>query len=246
MSFQEEKDIKMAPGDIVEVAGYSFTFNGVKAVEGPNYSAAQGDFDLAVNGKFAAQDEPGKAQLPLVAMPMTEAAIDAGFLRDVYVSLGEPIDRDKPEGEWAVRVYYKPFVDWIWGGCVLMALGGLLAMLDRRYRIKARAAANRQNPGWNPTSMNRYYWILGAFAALVALLAVGLGLNPRDVPSPLVGKPAPAFSLNCPSWPRRTRRSAPRTCRARSGCSTSGPRGAFPAAPSTRCWSSSRRRSTSR
>ena len=71
-------------------------------------------------------------------MPMTEAAIDAGLLRDVYVSLGEPIDRDQPEGEWAVRVYYKPFVDWIWGGCVLMSLGGLIAILDRRYRNVGR------------------------------------------------------------------------------------------------------------
>ena len=65
---------------------------------------------------------------------MTEAAIDTGFTRDVYVSLGEPL-----EGKaWAVRVYFKPFVDWIWGGCVLMALGGILAMLDRRYRLKVK------------------------------------------------------------------------------------------------------------
>ena len=69
------------------------------------------------------------------SMPMTEAAIDASLLRDVYVSLGEPIDPDRPEAEWAVRVYYKPYVDWIWGGCMIMALGGLLAILDRRYRI---------------------------------------------------------------------------------------------------------------
>jgi cytochrome c-type biogenesis protein CcmF len=74
-------------------------------------------------------------------MPMTEAAIDTGFLRDVYVSLGEPIDKSHPEAAWAVRVYYKPFVDWIWGGCVLMALGGLIALSDRRYRIRARAGA---------------------------------------------------------------------------------------------------------
>jgi len=141
-SFQEENDIKMAPGETTSVAGYSFRFNGVKAVEGPNYLAAQGDFDLAVNGKFVRKMNPEKRNYHSSQMPMTEAAIDAGFLRDVYVSLGEPIDRDKPEGEWAVRVYYKPFVDWIWGGCVLMALGGLLAMLDRRYRVKARAAAN--------------------------------------------------------------------------------------------------------
>jgi cytochrome c-type biogenesis protein CcmF len=75
-------------------------------------------------------------------MPMTEAAIDTGFLRDVYVSLGEPIDKARPQDAWAVRVYFKPFVDWIWGGCVLMALGGLIAMSDRRYRIKSRAAAS--------------------------------------------------------------------------------------------------------
>src|SRR5574343_145759 len=141
-SFQEENDIKMAPGDTTTVAGYSFKFNGVKAVEGANYDAAQGDFDLAAQGRFLRKMNPEKRNYHSSAMPMTEASIDAGFLRDVYVSLGEPIDRDQPEGEWAVRVYYKPFVDWIWGGCVLMALGGLLAMLDRRYRVKARAAAN--------------------------------------------------------------------------------------------------------
>ena len=141
-SYQDEKDVKLAPGQSVDVAGYHFTFNGVKSVQGPNYIAAQGDFDLTVDGKFVRKMNPEKRNYHSSAMPMTEAAIDAGFLRDVYVSLGEPIDRDQPEGEWAVRVYYKPFVDWIWGGCVLMALGGLCAMLDRRYRAKARAAAS--------------------------------------------------------------------------------------------------------
>ena len=145
-SFQDEKDVKMAPGESVDVAGYHFTFNGVKAVEGPNYVAAQGDFDLSVNGKFMLKMTPEKRNYHSSQMPMTEAAIDAGFLRDVYVSLGEPIDRDKPEAEWAVRVYYKPFVDWIWGGCLLMACGGLLAMLDRRYRIKSRATSAINTP----------------------------------------------------------------------------------------------------
>ena len=145
-SFQEEKDIKMAPGDTTVVAGYSFTFNGVKTVQGPNYVAAQGDFDLAVDGKLLRKMNPEKRNYASSGMPMTEAAIDAGFLRDVYVSLGEPIDRDKPEGEWAVRVYYKPFVDWIWGGCFVMALGGLMALLDRRYRAKSRAAATVKLP----------------------------------------------------------------------------------------------------
>ncbi len=139
-SFQEEKDVKMGPGETTLVAGYSFTFNGVKTVQGPNYVAAQGDFDLAVNGRFMRKMTPEKRNYASSGMPMTEASIDAGFLRDVYVSLGEPIDRDKPEGEWAVRVYYKPFVDWIWGGCILMAIGGLFALLDRRYRVKSRAS----------------------------------------------------------------------------------------------------------
>jgi cytochrome c-type biogenesis protein CcmF len=145
-SFQDEKDIKMAPGETTKVAGYSFTFNGVKSVQGPNYTAAQGDFDLSVDGKFMRKMNPEKRNYASSGMPMTEAAIDAGFLRDVYVSLGEPIDRDKPEAEWAVRVYYKPFVDWIWGGCFLMALGGLFALLDRRYRVKSRAAAGVKTP----------------------------------------------------------------------------------------------------
>ena len=140
-SFQDEKDVKLAPGQSVDVAGYHFTFNGVQQVEGPNYVAARGDFDLSVNGQIKRKMNPEKRNYHSSAMPMTEAAIDAGFLRDVYVSLGEPIDRTRPDGEWAVRVYYKPFVDWIWGGCLLMALGGIAAMLDRRYRVKARATS---------------------------------------------------------------------------------------------------------
>jgi len=141
MSFEEEKDVKMEQGESVAVAGYTFTFQGVHEVRGPNYTAAQGRFDLSRDGRPLRTLTPEKRNYFSSAMPMTEAAIDAGLLRDVYVSLGEPIDRDQPEGAWAVRVYYKPFVDWIWGGCLLMALGGLFAMLDRRYRPKARSAA---------------------------------------------------------------------------------------------------------
>jgi cytochrome c-type biogenesis protein CcmF len=90
--------------------------------------------------------KPEKRNYLSSSMPMTEAAIDTGFSRDVYVSLGEPIDKDQPLAAWAVRVYYKPFVDWIWGGCVLMAFGGLLAITDRRYRLAARAASSAPAP----------------------------------------------------------------------------------------------------
>ena len=144
--YQEEKDVKMAPGDTVTVSGNTFRFLGVKQVEGPNYTAWQGQVELLRDGRLDKRLHPEKRHYRSSMMPMTEAAIDAGLLRDVYVALGEPIDRDKPEAEWAVRVYYKPFVDWIWAGCGIMALGGLVAMLDRRYRTRRR----RKNPANRP------------------------------------------------------------------------------------------------
>jgi cytochrome c-type biogenesis protein CcmF len=135
--YELEKDVKMAPGDSVEVSGYQFTFKGVREVQGPNYIARQGEVALSRDGKFLRDLHPEKRNYASSAMPMTEAAIDTGLLRDVYVSLGEPLDKPgEAPGTWSVRVYYKPFVDWIWGGCVLMALGGLIAILDRRYRLR--------------------------------------------------------------------------------------------------------------
>ncbi len=139
--YQAEKDVKMEVGDTVSVGGYSFKFNGVRQERGPNYVALVGDVDLLKGDRVVRKMKPEKRSYASSSMPMTEAAIDTGFIRDVYVSLGEPIDKARPDAAWAVRVYHKPFVDWIWGGCVLMALGGLLAMTDRRYRLKARAAA---------------------------------------------------------------------------------------------------------
>ncbi len=138
-AYQAEKDVKMEVGDTVSVGGYTFRFNGVRPVQGPNYRALVGDIDLVSDGRTIRKMFPEKRFYVASSMPMTEAAIDTGFLRDVYVSLGEPIDKARPDAAWAVRVYYKPFVDWIWGGCVLMALGGLVAMTDRRYRVKAAA-----------------------------------------------------------------------------------------------------------
>jgi cytochrome c-type biogenesis protein CcmF len=134
--FQQEQDVRMEPGDTVTVGGYQFKMVGVRDVPGPNYSASQGTFEVIKNGGTVQVLHPEKRTYFSSTMPMTEAAIDTGFTRDVYVSLGEPL-----EGKaWAVRVYFKPFVAWIWGGCVLMALGGFLAMLDRRYRIKVKAS----------------------------------------------------------------------------------------------------------
>jgi cytochrome c-type biogenesis protein CcmF len=135
--YQEEKDVRMEPGDTVLVGGHQFKFLGVKQVPGANYTAERGEFEVSKNGKFDQMLHPEKRVYLSSAMPMTEAAIDAGFTRDVYVSLGEPLE-DKA---WAVRVYYKPFVDWIWGGALVMALGGLCAVCDRRYRIRVKSVA---------------------------------------------------------------------------------------------------------
>ncbi|MGC4090868.1 MAG: heme lyase CcmF/NrfE family subunit [Polyangiaceae bacterium] len=140
-NYEVERDVKMEPGDSVHLQGYEFRFKGVHAVEGPNYLALRGEVELLKDGRLDKVLHPEKRNYASSTMPMTEAAIDAGLTRDVYVSLGEPIDKSQPEGAWAVRVYYKPFVDWIWGGCLLMSLGGLIAIADRRYRVKARAAA---------------------------------------------------------------------------------------------------------
>ncbi|MDP1653953.1 MAG: heme lyase CcmF/NrfE family subunit [Rhodocyclaceae bacterium] len=137
--YQEERDVRMESGDTVTVGGYGFKFVGVRDAEGPNYRASVGSFELSKDGKLLRTMHPEKRDYGPGSMPMTEAAIDAGFTRDVYVSLGEPLTDDKENGAWAVRVYFKPFVDWVWGGCLLMALGGLLAASDRRYRLKRRS-----------------------------------------------------------------------------------------------------------
>jgi cytochrome c-type biogenesis protein CcmF len=137
--YQEEKDVRMAPGDTVSIGAYTFTFLGVRKAHGPNYEAFVGDVDLSENGRVVKRLNPEKRNYVTSSMPMTEAAIDSGLTRDVYVSLGEPLEGDA----WAVRVYYKPFVDWIWFGCLFMALGGALAAADRRYRLKSRASGGR-------------------------------------------------------------------------------------------------------
>jgi len=136
-AYQEEKDVRMSAGETVSVGGYQIQLQGVQAEPGPNYLAMRGTFLLSKNGNREATLYPEKRNYFSSTMPMTEAAINVGLTRDIYVSLGEELT-DK---SWAVRVYYKPFVDWIWGGCLLMALGGVLAISDKRYRIRLKRQA---------------------------------------------------------------------------------------------------------
>jgi cytochrome c-type biogenesis protein CcmF len=132
-TYEVESDVKMAVGDTTTVRGYEFAFKGVKAVQGPNYEATRAQIEITRDGEKIAELHPEKRIYRVQQNPMTEAAIAAGLTRDLYVSLGEEVEG----GAWIIRVYVKPFIDWIWGGCLLMALGGFLAVTDRRYRRKA-------------------------------------------------------------------------------------------------------------
>ena len=138
--YEAERDVRMDIGDTVDSGGYVFRFDGVRDIKGPNYVAAQGRITVTKDGDPVTQLFPEKRRYIASGMPMTEAAIDTGLFRDLYVSLGEPIPGTQTA--WAVRVYYKPFVDWIWAGCVFMALGGVLAVSDRRYRIHSKKTSN--------------------------------------------------------------------------------------------------------
>ncbi len=132
--YEAEKDLKMKPGDALELAGYTFRLEDVAAADGPNYRAARARIAVSRAGKPVTVLYPEKRVYTVQDMPMTEAAIDPGLTRDLYVSLGDPLEG----GYWLVKAQHKPFVDWIWAGCLIMALGGLLAASDRRYRVAAR------------------------------------------------------------------------------------------------------------
>jgi len=135
--YQVEQDTRMNVGDTTQVGRYSIKFVGTQRLTGPNYGGARGTVEVSREGNHVTTLHPEKRIYNVQKMPMTEAAIDTGVLGDIYVSLGEPID-PSGTGAWSVRVYHKPLITWIWGGCVLMALGGAVALSDRRYRLLAR------------------------------------------------------------------------------------------------------------
>jgi cytochrome c-type biogenesis protein CcmF len=136
-SFETANEVRMSDGDTTKVAGYEFKLQSVEEVRGPNYVAARARIDVSRDGQALTTMYPEKRLYVVQRMPMTEAAIDANFFRDLYVSMGEPVDQQT----WIVRVQHKPMVAWIWGGCLLMALGGLIAVSDRRYRLGAPKTA---------------------------------------------------------------------------------------------------------
>jgi cytochrome c-type biogenesis protein CcmF len=138
--YQSEQDVRMEPGSTVNAGGYEFRFIGVTNAAGPNYQAARAEIIVSRNGTEIERMYPEKRNYTASGNVMTETAIDSGLFRDLYVSLGEPVSR----GSWSVRVYYKPFVGWIWGGALLMAIGGGLAVSDRRYALARKKAVEKQ------------------------------------------------------------------------------------------------------
>ena len=136
--YETEQDVRMEINDVAQVDDLAFIFKGAKEVKGPNYIASQGTFMVNSGDKTIGMLYPEKRFYPVQGATMTEADIDPGVFKDLYVSLGEPLEN----GAWSVRIYIKPFVQWIWAGCIIMALGGLLALCDRRYRVVNPVATN--------------------------------------------------------------------------------------------------------
>ncbi|MDR3482983.1 MAG: heme lyase CcmF/NrfE family subunit [Burkholderiaceae bacterium] len=141
-------DVNMRVGDTTSIGGYTFRLNRLENIKGPNYTAIRGTFDVARGNDKPITMAPEKRMFTARQMPMTEAAIDRGFTRDLYISLGEQAEN----GAWVVRVQHKPFVSWIWAGCLIIAFGGFLAASDRRYRLHARKRAQAEAHG-NPINV---------------------------------------------------------------------------------------------
>ena len=135
MSYSEEKDLRVEPGSSYNISGYDFRFAGTRKVEGPNYIADEAIIEVWSDGEKSGDLFPQKRTYTGKSNPMTDASIDKTFTRDLYAALGEELEG----GAWSMRVYYKPLIRWIWLGCILMTLGGVLAVSDRRYRQTVKA-----------------------------------------------------------------------------------------------------------
>jgi len=148
-TYSDKRDVKLTPGESVAVQGYNFVFGGVRKVQGPNFDADEAQIRVYLDGREQYLLQPQKRIYRASGQTMTEAAIEPGFTRDLYVALGERLEGDA----WSVRVHYKAFVNWIWLGGLVMSLGGLLALMDKRYRIRERKRIGSES-GSQPTVEN--------------------------------------------------------------------------------------------
>ncbi|MFA0012941.1 heme lyase CcmF/NrfE family subunit [Vibrio lentus] len=132
-NYSIERDVRLAPGESYQLEEYDFLFTGVRDKDGPNYDGYIADFEITKEGKYINTLHAEKRFYTTAKSMMTEAAIDRGVTRDLYIAMGERLDDNK---SWAVRIYYKPFVRWIWAGSLIMSIGGVIAISDRRYRFR--------------------------------------------------------------------------------------------------------------
>ena len=146
--YSAEKDIRLAPGESHQLGGFDFRFDGARSLNGPNYSGSVGEVTISKNGTELTTLRAEKRNY-LSGMPMTEAGIDAGITRDLFVALGEPLGN---EGAWSLRLYHKPYIRWIWLGGILMALGGLLGASDKRFFRTARTSKKASTKTSNDTA----------------------------------------------------------------------------------------------
>ncbi|NBS46609.1 MAG: heme lyase CcmF/NrfE family subunit [Betaproteobacteria bacterium] len=148
--FASEREVRLRPGDSIEVGGYRFQLQGLQQLQGPNYLAVAARVAIDDGGLPVAVLHPERRVYTASRMTMTEVAIDRSVWRDLYVAIGEPMGNDA----LSMRIHHKPLVNWIWGGCLIMGLGGLLAALDRRYRVPS-VAAPRAHSATPPQRMAR-------------------------------------------------------------------------------------------
>jgi len=140
-----ERDVRMTPGDSAMVGDYEIVFTDIGERQGANFTAQYGSFNVFLDGKLVTDLHPEKRNYPVGMSVMTEADIDAGLFRDVFVAVGERISDDA----WAIRLQYKPLVRWLWLGSLVMAIGGFLAIADKRYRIRVKAEEKQKAQAGN-------------------------------------------------------------------------------------------------
>jgi cytochrome c-type biogenesis protein CcmF len=138
-SYRIEKDVALKPGQSVELQGYKFKFDSLEQVAGPNYDAVQSHFTITEGDRLVAKLNPQKRIYRVRTMPMTEAGIEVDWNRDLFVAMGE----DLGDGAWSLRLQYKPMVRFIWFGALVMSIGGLIAITDRRYRTRKSEASDK-------------------------------------------------------------------------------------------------------
>ncbi|MBE4111145.1 heme lyase CcmF/NrfE family subunit [Vibrio parahaemolyticus] len=141
-NYSIERDVRLAPGEHFQIEGYDFYFSGLRDKDGPNYDGYIADFEITHDGKYINTLHAEKRFYRTAKSMMTEAAIDRGITRDLYIAMGERLEDNR---SWAVRIYYKPFVRWIWAGSLIMALGGALAISDKRYRFRKSSKKNAKS-----------------------------------------------------------------------------------------------------